>query len=321
MAAAAITAFLNSEHVPPEGVIFTAVLPGGCQLSCPFCFVRQRSEGDTGSGLTPEHLTAAIRAFGEGGDLAGVAVVGDEPLQSHVWKYTRAMLDSAVTYDVHSACITNGLGLQSFSSQLNAYRKLKLLLSLDAVGTEHDKIRGQKGVFSSVCDGIPKIAKRGDYGARLSIATVMFPKKRERVFDVIEFAGSQRVDEVLLSPLLKTSSDQALNVFPYDIQFIANALPKLFQVAERAKVRLRISDEFGVLAQWEDRLRASGVDVCAPKHRPNLVRIDANGRIETLETLKFGGSTGLSLPANVSDVAETMSKVRSLLGGRAMLAA
>ncbi|NJM34528.1 MAG: hypothetical protein HC850_07260 [Rhodomicrobium sp.] len=57
-----------------------------------------------------------------------------------------------------------------------------------------------------------------------------------------------------------------------------------------------------MLGPWEEKLASTGVEIVAPKEPAKLIRVDAAGRIETLETMRNGTETGLSLPENAADV-------------------
>jgi molybdenum cofactor biosynthesis enzyme MoaA len=298
----ALTAFLTRERIPPSGIILTAVLPGGCPLGCPACIVKQRDERRDKSYLSGEHLFAALNALERRGLLGAAAIVGDEPLQAHCWPLAEAFLSSADDYGVQTAIITSGYNLADYIEQLSELGRTKIVVSLDAVGEQHDNIRRKPGAFARISEGL-RIAKDDpDLLKRLAIATILMPGNRDAVKDVINFTADMGIDQLLLSPLLTSSRMTALSVHPKIMKDAWQDMPALLEQAELVGVKLRISDEFGVLGDWQDRLSATGIEILAPREPARLVRVDAAGRVETLATMQAGTTTGLQLPADIQEI-------------------
>src|SRR5687767_13633092 len=107
----ALTAFIERDHIPPTGIVVTAVLKGGCPLDCPFCIVRQRDERRDISHITTEHLTGLLASIDKYGLFGGAAIVGDEPLQDHCFPAAKAFLSYAIERNRPTALISNGYNL------------------------------------------------------------------------------------------------------------------------------------------------------------------------------------------------------------------
>jgi len=304
MGAAALSAFLDSQNMPPNGVIVTAVLPGGCPLDCPHCFVGMRKERQVDFTLTSEHLPALMHEIRLKGVFAGAAIVGDEPLQSKVWSYTYSFLKYAHDADVPSALITNGFELVDFVDRLQQFDKLKILVSLDAVGEDHDRIRRREGAFARLAAGIKLAAQSEKLREAVSLAATLMPHNYDKLRDVVAFAAQNNIRRVTVSPLLHMDDDKRLRAHPKVLLIAAEATMGLTEFAKKHNVSLRFSDEFSVLGDWEAVLRETGITVAVPKVPPRLIRVDAAGRIETIDTMKAGSSTGLGMPAELGLIPE-----------------
>jgi sulfatase maturation enzyme AslB (radical SAM superfamily) len=304
MGAAALSAFLDSNNMPPDGVIVTAVLPGGCPLSCPFCFVGMRGERQLDFVLTSEHLPALMHEMRLKGLLGAAAIVGDEPLQSKVWPYTRSFLTYGHDAGVPMALITNGFELADFAKELSQFRKLKLLVSVDAVGEDHDRIRRREGAFARLAAGIKAAMSYDSMRRSISLAATLMPNNDDKLKDVIAFASQNGIEHVTISPLLHVDENQRLRAHPKVLSMAAAVTSELMTFAQDLNVGLRFSDEFGVLGEWEDVLRQTGITVAVPKVPVRLIRVDAAGRIETIDTIRAGTSTGLNMPHQLQQISE-----------------
>jgi len=304
MGAAALSAFLDSENMPPDGVVVTAVLPGGCPLDCPFCFVGMRNERQLDFTLTSEHLPALMHEIRLKGMFAGAAIVGDEPLQSKVWPYTYSFLKYAHDAGVPSALITNGFELSDFVDELQQLNKLKVLVSLDAVGEDHDRIRRREGAFARLAAGIKLAMQREKLRQAISLTATLMPNNHDKLQDVVLFASQNNIKQVTISPLLYMDDEKRLKAHPKVLSIAAEVTTVLMGFAREHNVNLRFSDEFGVLGEWESVLRDTGITVAVPKVPVRLIRVDAAGRIETIDTIRAGTSTGLSLPSRLRQIPE-----------------
>ena len=90
------------------------------------------------------------------------------------------------------------------------------------------------------------------------------------------------------------------------------ALPGLVMLARQYAVRLTLSDEFSLLEEWDAEIAASGIEMVRPRGRMNLVQVDAEGRIETYDTIRAGTTTGLRLPEDPGDIDEVARRFVAL---------
>lgn len=304
MGAAALSAFLDSDNMPPDGIIVTAVLPGGCPLNCPFCFVGMRNERQLDFTLTSEHLPTLMHEIRLKGLLGGAAIVGDEPLQPKVWSYTRSFLTYGHNAGVPMALITNGFELSDFVKELSQFQKLKILVSVDAVGVDHDRIRRREGAFARLAAGIKAAMSYETLRRSISLAATLMPNNDDKLKDVIVFAHQNGIEQVTISPLLHMDETQHLRAHPKVLSIAAAVTSELMKFAKGLDVKLQFSDEFGVLEEWEDALRQTGIAVAVPKVPVRLIRVDAAGRIETIDTIRAGNSTGLFMPPQLGQISE-----------------
>ncbi len=302
MAYAALSAFVGTDRMPPAKPVVTVVLPGGCNLNCPFCIVAQRAERIDTSFLSSDHLVATLDAIDRRGFLGAAAIVGDEPLQSHCWPMAEAFLRRASESNAPTALITNGYNLVDFIEQLRRLENTKILVSLDAASEKHDEIRRKPGAFARISKGLKAASEFPDLRERLSIATILMPGNLDTIRGIIDFTAENKIPQLLVSPLLTSSRSTPLTVHPRIMREAWKNLPALLKHADGAGIRLRVSDEFAMLGDWEERLKSVGLEVLSPKARANLIRIDAAGRIETLDSMRTGTPTGLTLPTDVDDI-------------------
>jgi hypothetical protein len=241
--------------------------------------------------------------------LGGAAIVGDEPLQKKAWPYTLEFLKCAQDLDVPIAAITNGYELANYIAELRAFSRIKLLVSLDGVGARHDAIRRKEGAYAEIAKGIAAAANSSELRERLAIGTILLPNNLAFVHEIISFAGAQGIGSIALSPLLIASGSAPLRVHPKVMAEACKRIPDLKCLADNLGVNLYLTDEITTLGEWNAALRAAGLEVMVPRRRPLLIRVDAEGGVETYDTIRLGTSTGLRLPPNPDQVAEFADEI------------
>jgi len=317
----ALTAFVEEDRIPPSGIVVTAVLPGGCPLACPFCIVNQRDERRLTSYLSSDHLTALLDSVDRRGLLGGAAIVGDEPLQRHCWPMAENVLDRTIASNAPTALISNGYNLIDFIDEIRRLKKTKITISLDAASEKHDEIRRKPGAFARISEGIREAARYDDLRERISIATILMPGNLETISEIIEFTAANNLPQLIVSPLLTSGRTAPLSVHPRVMRDAWQELPALMKQADDAGVKLRVSDEFAMLGPWEDKLRSIGLDVLTPKAPAKLIRVDAEGRIETLDSMRAGVETGFRLPADPHEIDTVADQLIDHVMGRCEIAA
>ena len=287
MVSFALAPFLDTDMVLPDGVIATAVLSGGCQFSCPFCIVRSRNERRTEAKLSPKDYSDFLAKLARNGRLAAAAVVGDEPLQEHVWPSVYEFLRSAQENDATTGLITNGYELHEFIPRLTELRPDRILVSLDAIGSRHDTIRRKEGGFRHISLGLKSALNVNELERSISIASIIMPRNQDDIVNVIKFAGDLGIAQVVISPLLQTTKSRILKVHPCVREEGWKHIESLLVVGRNSGVKLVFSDEFGLLGGEWLRLISDGC-IKRPTGNPNLIRIDPNGGIRSYEQIRKG---------------------------------
>jgi radical SAM protein with 4Fe4S-binding SPASM domain len=140
----------------PRPVVVWAVTRA-CNLRCVHCYASATP------GPAPDELTVD-EGYALLDDLAGFQVPavlfsGGEPL---VRPETPQFLARARELGLASTLSTNGLLIDDRMADLLAASGLKYAgISVDAVGAQHDRIRGQKGAFQGTLDAIDRCRARG----------------------------------------------------------------------------------------------------------------------------------------------------------------
>ena len=313
MAYTALTAFLDRNKIPPEGVVVTLVLGGGCPLDCGFCLLKQRRENLKEPVLLVNHYVAILRWLFRENMLGGVALVGEEPLQVNVWPVARRILRLSEDLGVPTALVTNGYNLWYFSRELAHFNKTKIMVSVDAVGEKHDQLRQTEGAFARIDGGLCQIdpVQRKN----VFIATTLLGENIGDIPAVLDLAKERNIDHVSLSPLLTSSEQGPMKVDRTVMWRAMEAIPGYLERAKESGVSLHLSDEFSLLGPWEERLRGIGIDIAAPAKPGRLIRIDAHGRIENLRTLRDGGTLDVTLPHEVDEVESMLEASEGVLFG------
>lgn len=317
----ALTAFIENDRIPPSGIIVTAVLKGGCPLNCAFCIVNKRDERREQSYVTTEHLTGLLAAVERRGLLGGAAIVGDEPLQSHCWPTAKAFLSHAADRWLPTAMISNGYNLIDFVQEFRTLKTTKITISLDAASDRHDEIRRKPGAFARISEGIRLAVMDSSLRQRMSIAAILMPGNMDSISEIIAFTATNKIPQLLLSPLLTSSRTEPLTVHPKVMKEAWRAIPALMKEAAAVGVKLRLSDEFAILGPWEEKLASTGIEIMTPKEPAKLIRVDAAGRIETLSTMHHGTTTGLQLPSQITDIDAFALKLVGCFFARSRIAA
>ncbi len=221
----------------------------------------------------------------------------------------KAFLDRAIEAGAPTALISNGYNLVDFIDELKVLPDTGIVISLDAASDRHDRIRRKAGAFARIRDGLRLASEDPSLRERISIATILMPGNLDAIPEIIDFTAEHKLPRLLVSPLLTSSRTAPLTVHPKMMKDAWRKLPAFIGQAKTSGVRLCVSDEFSMLGDWEERLDSIGVEILAPKFRAKLVRVDAEGRIETLDSMRIGRSTGLNLPADASEIAEFSSRL------------
>lgn len=290
MAAIALTSFLDDDGKAPNGMIVTVVLPGGCQLNCPFCIVKHRQERNASAAALPPSFFSSLlkRYMDRKTGLGGGAIVGDEPLQETVWPYVQEFLATCNAAGRPSALITNGVELTAFVNRLEVFSCTKILVSLDAVGKTHDEVRGRMGAYDAIIGGLRSVGQLSDLRKRLTVATVFRPGKLADAEAVLRLVAELGMPNWILSPLLDPRPNRSIRVHPRVAQEYLDALRHLGKLAKGLGVTMVASDEFALLPDLGRLASEVGFISGIPRSHPRLIRVDAHGCEVTWSDIRRG---------------------------------
>lgn len=282
MAAVALSALFNQLH---RGTLLTFVLPGGCNLNCGFCFIERRGERNRTVRFQPKQYQSFIKDMAQHYPLSGVAVVGDEPLIENAWPLTHAILSTTRDLKLPSAVITNGTYLSSRAIGLSNLDVDVLLISLDAVGTLHDQLRGSPGCFHAIRAGLRSLAKQPQLMRNTYIASVAFPGRTDVLREFPPFLEQHGIQKWLLSPFLSFSEGDA-RVHPNVPPQLKQCLPELHSIARLKNVQLFVDDVLGTLSNDIFDESTSEIRLVRGAGKPlSLLRMAPDGRVTNLESV------------------------------------
>jgi pyruvate-formate lyase-activating enzyme len=239
---------------------FVVPAPGGCNLKCPFCLVRQRQEINE-TCLGPEDYTRFIRQSAERQRIAALSIQGYEPLLPESMPYTQAILATGRFLKLPTALVTNGVNLGKMVNQLETLSPDKIAVSLDAASADlHDRLRGVPGTWSAAVKSIERARAVLAPHTSVVVSSVLLPSKPHYLDAMPARLREIGVDRWIVTPLLRVGASQAGGPAG-DRARLFHDLTVLQQAADRAQIRLTIDDEFGHLdhdaaGAFQPRLRA-----------------------------------------------------------------
>lgn len=256
--------------ISQTGTIVTVIVPApyGCNLRCPFCFIRQRGEDRAGTTLKPKDYVDFIQQAAAGGPVAAICIQGYEPLLPESMAYTRSILTSGRRLGVPTSLVTNGIELASSVDELVALGISKIAVSIDAADPDsHDRQRGKKGAWAAAIEGIREARKKLPNSTESSITSVLVPKRRHYLDGMPALLRDVGVKRWVVNALRKIEAGSTGRPWG-DRSTILDNLVVLQRIADQHDIDFCADDEF-------DMLRYDDVD-------QDIVQIEAL-RIRTLE--------------------------------------
>ncbi len=230
------------------GKFLTVVVPAdkGCNLRCPFCFIRQRRE-ITDTELQPADFVRFIREAAERGPVFALAIQGYEPLLPESLPYTQAILAAGRFLGLRTSLVTNGVTLADATDLLATLSPDKIAISLDAAEAGvHDRLRRSLGGWAAAVAGIeraiPALAPR----TKLVVSSVLVPSKRHHLDAMPALLRNIGIGRWIINPLLRVGRDQAGGPVG-DRATLFRDLLILQRTADRAGIKLSVDDEFNHL--------------------------------------------------------------------------
>ena len=176
-----VNAALSSSARNDGGKILTFVVPApdGCNLACPFCYVKQRGEDQVDAMLQPSDYSRFIREVASQHPIGAVCIQGYEPLLEASFRYTRAILATGLMHSSSTSLVTNGTNLERLTDQLKVLRPTRIAVSLDAsTAGPHDRQRRKVGAWAATVRGLQAAVDRLGDESELVVASVLLPKRR-----------------------------------------------------------------------------------------------------------------------------------------------
>jgi len=225
---------------------FVVPAPGGCNLKCPFCMIRQRREIAETS-LCPDDFARFIREAAERAPIFALAIQGYEPLLPESLPYTQAILATGRFLGLPASLVTNGTKLGEAVDLLATLAPSKIAISLDAaVADTHDRIRGVGGAWAAAVEGIRSAIEVLTPRTRLVVSSVLLPSRRHYLDAIPALLREIGIDRWIINPLQRFGDDQVRGPVA-DKASLFRDLLILQKAADRVGVRLTVDDEFNHL--------------------------------------------------------------------------
>ena len=280
-----------------SGAIVTLITPApnGCNLSCPFCFVRQRGEDRAESVLKPKDYVDFIEQSATGGPVAAVCIQGYEPLLPEAMAYTRAILATGRRLGIPTSLVTNGVELTSAVDELSALDLAKIAVSIDAADPEaHDRQRGKNGAWAVAINGVRQAVKKLPISTELTVTSVLVPKRRHYLEGMPALLRDLGVKHWVVNVLRKIEPGRPGRPWG-DRTKILGELAVLQRIADRHSVEFCADDEFDTLRYSDPEQDVAAIEALRVRHleRPSGVfRLLPNGQCsigrEILERVNSG---------------------------------
>ena len=238
----------DDEDVSLSGKFLTFIVnaPGGCNLSCGFCMVKQRVEV-TNDVMSPDDLARFIDETADAGQIFALGVQGHEPLLPASLRYTHTILKSAMRIGRPATLVTNGVFLRDAAAWLADMHLAKAGVSINSPQAAiHDRFRGVRGTWDAATNGVKHALKVFAGRSRLAVTSVLMPNDRGQLRDMPPFLRGLGVEDWIVTPLLRAGRDKIGGTVCCSQNVFDNLLV-LQDAADRANVRFTVDDELDCL--------------------------------------------------------------------------
>ena len=235
-----------------SGALLTFVVPapGGCDLACPFCYIKQRGEDATVTTLSPIDYTRFIIDASNSGPLRAICIQGYEPLLPTSFNYTMEILAAGQRLGVPTSLVTNGTHLRQSVPTLSKLRPAHVAVSLDsASAASHDRMRGREGAFADALKGIKFATNVPRLKQVLVIMSVLLPKKVDRLIAMPRLLSDLGIQNWVINALVKVGKDNKLGGPAGERHAVLDDLLVLKAEADRYGIEMVVDDEFGRLSE------------------------------------------------------------------------
>ncbi|MFP4116400.1 MAG: radical SAM/SPASM domain-containing protein [Candidatus Aenigmatarchaeota archaeon] len=211
-----------------------------CNLNCRFCEFPNVDPKEYKEELPTEKL---LEIAGEAGKMGAevFGIVGGEPfLKEGIIDIMKRVKESGMSGSV----TTNGTLLDEESVQRIVDMKWDLLrISIDGVGSTHNKLRGKKGCFSRVTDTLELFKEKNSTYPTIEINTVFNRENYGEVSEVVELAHSYGIGRIILLPMIEFNERASdLKLREEDKQKVERSLKRAEDLAEEYNISINTEE-------------------------------------------------------------------------------
>jgi MoaA/NifB/PqqE/SkfB family radical SAM enzyme len=227
---------------------FVVAAPGGCNLGCAFCSVRQRREIGKHS-LRPSDLIQFIEEAAERSPIYALAIQGYEPLLPESLPYTEAILTTGQRLRLPTTLVTNGVLFGKAIGLLKTLAPSKIAISLDAASAQtHDRVRGVPGAWAATFRNITRAVESLAPRTSIAVSSVLLPSRADHLKEMPARLREIGVKQWIVNPLLRFGPANA-NGLVGNRQNLLRDLLGLQEMADQASVHFTVDDEFDRLSR------------------------------------------------------------------------
>ena len=245
------TAALPAELDAVRAAILTYIVPApsGCDLACPFCYIRQRNEDTKKRYLSLRDYASFSSTICMKMPVGAICIQGYEPLLPDSFPYTREILATGRRLGIPTSLVTNGTHLRQHVPALSKLRPARLAVSLDsAEAAVHDKARGKVGAFQNAVDGLKFAVSVPMLKETLVVTSILMPKRRERLIGMPKLLSELGIDRWVVNALVRVGEGEQLGGPVGERRQILDDLLALKAKADRFDIEMVVDDEFGRLS-------------------------------------------------------------------------
>jgi sulfatase maturation enzyme AslB (radical SAM superfamily) len=233
-----------------NGIFLTFVVaaPGGCNLRCAFCSVRQRREIGKHS-LRPNDFVRFIEEVDQRSPIYALAIQGYEPLLPESLPYTEPILTTGQRLGLPTTLVTNGFFLGGAVGLLKALAPTKISISLDsALAETHDRVRGVTGAWAVTVRNIKRAVESLAPRTSIAVSSVLLPSRVDHLQGMPARLREIGVRQWIVNPLLRFGPANT-NGPVGNRQNLLRDLLGLQEMADQASIHFTVDDEFDRLGR------------------------------------------------------------------------
>lgn len=220
----------------------TFVIPGGCNLRCRFCIIRQRGETQ-GQKLRPDDYMRFLSDILCHFRVTNVAIQGHEPLlNDESVALSMRILRVAARFGCHTSLVTNGVNLSKYANSIGVGLDV-LVVSLHTADRNIYRHIAGADEYNTVIDGLSMLRGQLPGGGILAINSVLRPGCESDLLGMPALMASCGVGRWYLSPL-KIIGGDAFKYTPPNLDILRGIAVN----ASMLGIDMIISDELTTLS-------------------------------------------------------------------------